>query len=89
MNDRWQLQEAKNKLSQVIDQALAQGPQMITRRGKPAAVVLSVGAYAKIKAARTQPQKSLVDVFRQSPLVGLAEFKLERPRDLPREGFLP
>ena len=29
----WQLQDAKNKLSEVIDRALKQGPQLITRRG--------------------------------------------------------
>ena len=37
----WQLQEAKNRLSQVVDSALHDGPQTITLRGKPAAVVVS------------------------------------------------
>jgi prevent-host-death family protein len=33
MNGIWQLQDAKNKLSEVIERALRQGPQLITRRG--------------------------------------------------------
>jgi len=37
----WQIQEAKNKLSEVIDRALDQGPQIITRRGVEAVIVLS------------------------------------------------
>ena len=35
----WQLQEAKNKLSEVIRRAREEGPQTITVRGEPAAVV--------------------------------------------------
>lgn len=42
----WQLQEAKNKLSQVIDQA-AQDPQLITRRGKPVAYVVSAESWER------------------------------------------
>ena len=37
----WQLQEAKSRLSQVVDHALREGPQTITLRGKPAVVVVS------------------------------------------------
>jgi prevent-host-death family protein len=37
----WQLQEAKNRLSQVLDSALRDGPQTITLRGKPTAVLVS------------------------------------------------
>lgn len=38
-NSTWQLQEAKNKLSEVIRRAREEGPQIITVRGEPAAVV--------------------------------------------------
>ncbi|HMO96003.1 MAG TPA: type II toxin-antitoxin system Phd/YefM family antitoxin [Tepidiformaceae bacterium] len=44
MNERkstWQLQEAKNKLSEVIRRAREEGPQTITVRGEEAAVVSS------------------------------------------------
>lgn len=41
----WQVQEAKNKLSEVIDQALTDVPQIITRRGKTVAYVVSAEAW--------------------------------------------
>jgi prevent-host-death family protein len=37
----WQLQEAKNKLSQVVDATLTEGPQIITRRGKNTVVLVT------------------------------------------------
>lgn len=64
----WQLQEAKNKLSQVIDEAVAAGPQVITRHGREVAIVLSMTEYHRLTAR----QESLVDFFRNSPLVGVA-----------------
>jgi prevent-host-death family protein len=41
----WQLQEAKNKLSQVINQAQEHSPQIITRHGEPVAYILSPQDY--------------------------------------------
>ena len=62
----WQLQDAKNKLSEVVDKALRGDPQVITRHGTQVAVVLSIEEYRKLTAARPR----LIDVFRNSPLVG-------------------
>ena len=42
---QWALQDAKNRFSAVVDAALAGEPQHVTRRGKPAVVVLSVKDY--------------------------------------------
>ena len=77
MSTPWQLQEAKNKLSQLVEQAMHEGPQEITRHGKKAAVVLSVRDYRRLKARKG----TLVDFFRRSPLRGIS---LERVKDLPR-----
>ncbi len=41
----WNLQTARNNLSELIQQAREKGPQTITLSGKPAAVVLAVEAY--------------------------------------------
>lgn len=60
----WQLQHAKNRFSEVVDKALAQGPQMITRRGAETAVVLSVEEYRKLQ----RPDSDLVEFFQASPL---------------------
>lgn len=43
----WQLQEAKNKFSHVVDKALREGPQFVTRHGKRSVVVLSIEEFEK------------------------------------------
>ncbi len=63
----WQLQEAKNKLSEVVDEALSHGPQIITKRGVETAIVLSYADYRKLLLN----QQKLSDFFRESPLVGV------------------
>jgi len=77
---KWQLQEAKNRLSQLVDHAQHEGPQTITLRGKPTAVVISVEDFEKL----TRPRKPLVEFFRQSPLYTV-ELDLQRRKGLPRE----
>lgn len=62
----WQLQEAKNKFSEVVEEALSDGPQVITKRGVEAVIVLSYREYRKLLTS----QKKLSEFFRQSPLVG-------------------
>ena len=69
----WQLQEAKNKLSEVVEEALAHGPQVITKRGIEAVVVLSYAEYRTMLAK----QKKLSTFFRESPLSG-ADLDLTR-----------
>ena len=48
----WQLQEAKNALSEVVNRALTEGVQTITRHGKPVVVVVSQEEFRKL-----QPEK--------------------------------
>ncbi len=48
----WQLQTAKNKFSEVVEQAIQHGPQVITRRGNEVAVVLSYADYRKLTTPR-------------------------------------
>ena len=67
MIQTWQLQEAKNKLSQVIDNAVNSGPQIITRHGVEVAIVLSYQEYKRMTAT----EQSLSDFFRESPLTGI------------------
>jgi antitoxin Phd len=70
----WQLQEAKNKLSEVVDEALKKGPQIVTRRGKEAVVILSSTDYKKMLLRQTR----LSQFFSESPL---AEVSLDLTRD--------
>ncbi len=48
----WQLQEAKNKLSEVVETSLTTGPQIISRHGKNTAVIISYDDYQNL----TQPK---------------------------------
>jgi prevent-host-death family protein len=66
MTRKWQLQEAKNKFSEVVEAAMISGPQIITRRGTEAVVVLSYAEYQTMLLK----QKNLSTFFRESPLVG-------------------
>ncbi|HCL86946.1 MAG TPA: type II toxin-antitoxin system Phd/YefM family antitoxin [Comamonadaceae bacterium] len=43
MSAVWQVQEAKNHFSELIERALSEGPQTITRHGKPVVRVVAVG----------------------------------------------
>jgi len=68
MMDRvWQLREAKNRFSEVVDLALREGPQEISRHGKKAVVVVSCEEFKHMKRA----SESLVEFLRKSPLRGL------------------
>ena len=45
----WQLQDAKNRFSAVVEGALSGVPQQVTRRGRPAVVVLAVDEYERLR----------------------------------------
>ena len=62
--NRWQLQEAKARLSEVVRQACSEGPQTITVRGEDTVIVLSAEQYASL----TKPSRSLYEVLRSSPV---------------------
>ena len=76
----WQLQDAKNRLSEVVEHALAGEPQTITRRGKDAVVVVSIDEFRRL----THAGGSLLEFFQASPLAGV-ELDLERSKEPPRE----
>ena len=44
----WQLQEAKQRFSEVIREALNTGPQVVTRHGEEVAVVISIDVYRRL-----------------------------------------
>ena len=80
MNTIWQIQEAKNKLSEVIARALKQGPQLITKHGEKTVVVISYAEYESLRKS----QGKLSEFFRASPLAGL---DLTHDKSLPRKGI--
>ena len=78
--NKWQLQEAKNRLSEVVRKASDEGPQIITLRGNDVVVVVAADEYARITR---KPKGTLVDFLRKSPL-GAAALDLQRSGDTGR-----
>jgi antitoxin Phd len=79
----WQLQAAKARFSEVFRLARTAGPQLITRQGKEGVVMIPVEQFDQLVNRSRQP-KSLVQFFRESPLVGL-DLDLERDKDTGRD----
>ena len=80
MRQTWQLQEAKNRFSEVVDEALLHGPQTITRHGREAVVILSYDEYIKLK-----PQQSNLLQALQVPQEYRVDLQVERSKELARD----
>jgi prevent-host-death family protein len=76
----WQLQEARDHFSEVVERALTQGHQVITRHGRPAVVVVAADEFRRLALRR----KPLSQFLAESPLRELGALP-PRSRDLPRE----
>lgn len=74
----WQVQEAKTRLSEVIERARTEGQQTITRHGAERAVVLSVEDYRALAARKPDFKTYLLG----GPKV--EDFTIERDRDTGR-----
>ena len=57
----WTVQDAKNRFSAVVDAALAGTPQEVTRRGKPAVVILSAADYHRLVQGAVKGRESFAD----------------------------
>jgi antitoxin Phd len=75
----WQVQEAKTRFSEVIDEAQSAGPQIITRHGSERAVILSITDYR----ALTAHKPNLRDYLLSGPKVD--DFEVKRDRDMGRK----
>ncbi|MGN7613894.1 type II toxin-antitoxin system Phd/YefM family antitoxin [Magnetococcales bacterium HHB-1] len=71
--DSWQLQTAKSRFSELVKRTASHGPQRITVRGEPEAVMVSKAQFDQMM----KPKPSLVEFLRASPLVGV-DLDLER-----------
>ena len=75
----WQVQQAKSKFSELIDDAKTQGPQIITRHGAEQAVVLSISDYRALSAAKPD----LRDYLLSGP--EFEDFEIPRSRETSRK----
>ncbi len=80
MKKIWQVQEAKARFSQLIQEAKAHGPQQITHHGKIVAIIISSKEYERLKGSKI----SLLTFIQNSPLKGL-ELDISRDQSLTRE----
>ena len=76
----WTVAQAKAKFSEVIERAMSEGPQTITRKGRTAAVVVGAEEWQR-KANRVG---NLAEFFAASPLRG-SGMKIRRLKDKPRK----
>ena len=76
----WQLQEAKSRFSELVEHALTEGPQVVTRRGVEVVVVTSVEDYQEKSADSEGP----LEFFRRKPYFD-DDLVLERDRSPSRE----
>jgi antitoxin Phd len=80
----WQFQDAKNKLSEVVDSSINKGPQIISRRGRNTAVVISYEDYKRYVTPKRGLKKALMsssfdelDLARDGSISGRAtDFRL-------------
>jgi prevent-host-death family protein len=78
---RWQMQTAKARFSELVKHAAQEGPQDITLHGRSVAVVVSRELFDRLSGN----EQSLVDFMRASPLHGREDIQLDRNRSLPRD----
>jgi len=64
--DAWKLQDAKARFSEVVDRALRDGPQLVTRHGENAVVIV---AYRDFVTA--EPARDFKDFLISIPRVGI------------------
>jgi prevent-host-death family protein len=72
---RWQLQEAKQRFSEVVRHARADGPQVVTKHGEEVAVVVSIEEFRRL----TDELPSFKEFLRAAP--DLDALDLDRSRD--------
>jgi prevent-host-death family protein len=75
----WQLQEAKQRFSQVVQRALTEGPQTVTRHGERVVVIISTDEYRRL----TEKKPSFLEFLMSGP--DLSALDLTRDADPPRE----
>ena len=72
----WQLQDAKNQLSEVVNRALTEGPQTITRHGRPTVVVVDFKEFT-----RQAGREKLSTILQECPVQG---WSVSRDKDTGR-----
>lgn len=79
----WSLQDAKNRFSAVVDAALSGEPQLVTRHGRPAVVVVAAETFQRLHRLDRAAAPSFAQALRAMPQDdGTFERPSVRPRDV-------
>ena len=76
----WTVAEAKAKFSEIIERAIVDGPQTITRNGRTAAIVVGADEWQR----KTKRVGNLAEFFAESPLRD-SGLKIRQSKDRPRK----
>lgn len=76
----WPIRDARANFSDLVDRALLEGPQVVTRNGRKTVVMVSAEEWER----RNRRRGDLVDFFARSPMREEGIY-LERVDDQPRE----
>jgi len=60
MNNHWAIQDAKAKFSELLNACLAEGPQVVTKRGHETAVLITIKEWNTLKKLAKPSLKSLL-----------------------------
>jgi prevent-host-death family protein len=83
----WQVQEAKQRFSEVLRAVRRDGPQVITRHGEDVAVVIDIDEYRRL----TTPRRNLTEILLGPPhfddvtLGVMEQVEAERKTEFPRD----
>jgi prevent-host-death family protein len=78
----WQLQEAKQKFSELVRRTLEEGPQVVTRHGEEVVVVVPVEEFRRM-SNDGEKKMDFKEFLMSAP--DLSVLDLERPKELPRD----
>ena len=79
----WQLQEAKARFSELVNEVEEDGYHTITKNGHPVVMIISTREFEKLKT----PKNTLLDFFRDAPLPDV-DIDIERDKDTGRDNDL-
>lgn len=81
MSKKWQLQEAKNSFSEVVNEALVNGPQIVTRHGEDTVVIMSMLDYKK-KVREGKSLHEILSSFPKNTDIDVTRNKSTKTRDI-------
>ena len=81
----WPVNRARSHWSEVLDQADAEGPQIITHHGKERAVVLSIDAYRSLEDKKKEEKPDFITFLLSAPKIDWEDWELERDKSTDRE----